>query len=30
MGYFREHAQPLWDEVLDWFRQVEPLQGLRA
>lgn len=19
MGYFRQHAQPLWDDVLDWF-----------
>ena len=19
MGYFRAHAVPLWDEVLDWF-----------
>ncbi|UVE16707.1 alpha/beta fold hydrolase [Pseudomonas sp. LS44] len=23
MGYFRQRAQPLWDDVLDWFRQHE-------
>jgi predicted alpha/beta hydrolase len=22
MGYFRESAQPLWDEVLDWLQSV--------
>jgi predicted alpha/beta hydrolase len=22
MGYFRESAQPLWDEVLDWLQSA--------
>jgi predicted alpha/beta hydrolase len=22
MGYFRPHAQPLWQDALDWFDQL--------
>jgi predicted alpha/beta hydrolase len=25
MGYFRREAQPLWEQVLDWFAQQRPL-----
>jgi predicted alpha/beta hydrolase len=24
MGYFRREAQPLWEQVLDWFAQLRP------
>ncbi|WP_347259621.1 alpha/beta fold hydrolase [Rudaea sp.] len=30
MGYFRQHARPLWDEVIDWFFDLDPAGGVRA
>jgi predicted alpha/beta hydrolase len=30
MGYFRQKATPLWDELLDWFEHLQATQRLRV
>jgi predicted alpha/beta hydrolase len=30
MGYFRQQAAPLWDELLSWFEHLQTAQPLRA